>query len=257
MKAERKLNRVFGTTMSLLSKLSMFHSVAMEGLSHGSQAMVSDLMAVNEKMYSSGALAKWLLDPSKVDDFVRLMKEQVPSVCNRIENTTQNAVDAASIVFAHSILDACVFGYLTVTSLASPDLWEQYVLKKKIELSDFKNKSYKKVRDEKIQKFLTELERKSLLYKLDLLHNIAPPPAEKISDTYKYDETRLRIFDEARHKIVHGNDWSSYSFGFDTEFRYWNFLNFYLSILVAQRTGLKLSSEWIEGFNPNQRNSHS
>ena len=58
-----------------------------------------------------------------------------------------------------------------------------------------------------------------------------------------YDRDKLKRFDKARQSIVHGNDWSSYTFDFDQELDYWTGLNFYLAALVCYKTGLKLSPE--------------
>jgi len=58
-----------------------------------------------------------------------------------------------------------------------------------------------------------------------------------------YDREWLVRFDRARQDIVHGNDWSSYSFDFAQEWDYWNGLNFYFAYLVCVNTGLKLSPE--------------
>jgi len=86
------------------------------------------------------------------------------------------------------------------------------------------------------------MERESLIYKLDLLHKIVPPK-NKVSSSYEYDQTRIAKLDEARHKIVHDNDWTFHPIDFDSEFGYWNFLNFYFLSVVSNNLSLKISDE--------------
>jgi len=211
--ATKELCRVFATTVSLLGRLSTFYTVATSGLHAGAKRQMEANWQIFVQMYQSGELSGFLKEPDKVDEYINIVKQKLPELLQNTLNTAQSSVDAACIVFAHSILDACVYGYLTVTSLSSPWSWECYVERKKIELRAYKTQSYKDLLNAEIQDLLkSKVERESLLYKLDLLHKIAPPKGDKwISMGYSYERERLVQFDETRHKIVHGNDWSYYS----------------------------------------------
>jgi len=122
---------------------------------------------------------------------------------------------------------------------------DPFVEKKTIELSEVKNQSYEQLRDRKITDFVERQERESLLYKLDLLHKIVPPKRQ-ISSSYRYDRERIKKLDDTRIKIVHDNDWNFHSLDFNSEYMYWNFLNFYLLSLVSDNTGLKFSNDTIK-----------
>jgi len=154
------------------------------------------------------------------------------------------AIEAACIVFAHGIIDACVYEYLTITALAAPNLWDSWLEKKgiHIELSKVRNSTYEQIRDKRIIDILTkEVERKSLIYKLDLLHKITPPKNgfnKVFGDAY--DRERIVTLDNLRHNIVHKNIWKYKSLDLDKELLFWWGINEYLSRLVVESTSLIL-----------------
>lgn len=86
------------------------------------------------------------------------------------------AIDAASLVFAQSMLDDCAWAYLRVCSLASPADWEPIIGEKKASFAAYYGKSHEAIRDEMIQEKLKQLERDSLLKKVDLLFVFCTPP---------------------------------------------------------------------------------
>jgi len=245
MKAgEDKLNRVFFTTFKLLGNLSTFYSVALNGLTDGTTKVTSELEATSEKLYMGGTLANWLTNPEKVDDFYEIMQEQKQQITKRIKQNVKRQLDATAIVFAHSILDASVYGYLEILSLASPESFRIYTDKKQVSLSDVECSSYKQLHKQKIKDLMGgTIERESLIYKLDRFHEITKPSDTQMNASHKYERGKLVKFDKARHSIVHGNDWNSYTIDFAEELFYWNLLNCYLLRLVIKKTGLKPSQE--------------
>lgn len=241
---EDELNRVFHTTLKLLGSLTTFYSTLLSGLSRGSDIQVSKLEEVGEELYEDGTLARWLTEPEKVDDFYKIMQKQKEQVHQQLKDNAKRQLDAAVIVFAHSILDASVYGYLEVLSLALPESFKIYTENKTVCLSDVESKTYNQLHQQKIRGFMKgTVERSSLIYKLDRFHEITKPSNTQMNPSHKYDKKKLVEFDEARHNIVHGNNWSSYTIDFTKECFYWSLLNFYLVGLVIKRTGLKLSQE--------------
>jgi len=241
---EDKLNRVFFTTFKLLGNLSIFYSVALNGLTHGTTKVTSEFEATGKELYMDGTLANWLTNPEKVDDFYRIMQEQKQQITKRIKQNAKRQLDATAIVFAHSILDASVYGYLEVLSLASPESFRIYTDKKKVSLSDVECSSYKQLHKQNIEDLMEGMiERESLIRKLDRFHEITKPSDTQMNSNHKYERKKLVEFDKARHNIIHGNDWNSYTIDFAEELSYWNLLNFYLLHLVIKKTGLKLSQE--------------
>jgi hypothetical protein len=121
-----------------------------------------------------------------------------------VMTSAKAAVDAASIVFAHSVLDDTAWSYLRVCALACPADWEAIIAKKQISLASVREKSFEAVRNEKIKEKLDELERKPLLEKVELLLQLCKPPETYAPvNNYVYDRDRLRQIDEVRNGIIH------------------------------------------------------
>ena len=116
------------------------------------------------------------------------------------------SVDAASLIFAHSVLDNAVLNYCRCSALASPTDWEKFIEKKKITVEDIKDSSTDEIVNKKVNEYIDSLDRESLLYKADRLFQVCRPPA-KFSPlhNYSYDRKRILKLDEMRHEIVHGS----------------------------------------------------
>jgi len=241
---EAELNTVFFRTFQLLGKLSTIYSCLSNGLSVGTVATMSELETSAKQFFEDGTLASFIKDPSKVDIFYGLVKGQMENATERIQATTRRVLDGMAIVYAHGIIDAGVYGYLEVLSLATPEAFKKYIENKQVTLTDIESKPYEQLYKEKLNEYMEKVvERNSLISKLRMVHDIVNPTDTHMNRTTIYDEERIGRFDEARHKIVHGNDWSNYSINFTTESFYWDMLNFYLCHLVCYKTGLRLSDE--------------
>lgn len=116
------------------------------------------------------------------------------------------AVEAASLVFAQSILDSAAMDYLRVTSLHNPNDWAEFVDQKQIPLSAVKGRAYDDVLKEKVSQYLETFDRQSLLVKIDKLFQICKPEKGFAPmDDYIFDRARLEQLDSLRHEIIHGS----------------------------------------------------
>lgn len=241
---EDELNRVCWMTISQLSSLSTFYSVMFNGLPHGAKKRVLDMAEFTDELYEDGTLASWLDQPETVDEVYQVFNAQLDNTHQRIKDNTKKSLDAVAIILAHSILDVSVYGYLEVLSLASPESFINYIEKKQISLSEVGTKKYEEICNEKIREYMEkQIERSSLIFKLDKFHEIVKPANTQINPDYKYDRERLVQFDKNRHDIIHGNNWTKYSIDFVKEVNYWLLLNVYFLREVVKKTGLKLSKE--------------
>jgi len=107
--AEKELNRVFGTTIGLLGRLLTFHSITDKGLVSGVESQMEELEETFREMSHSGKLAQFLKDPTKITEFEESLQSQKDELRGRIWDDAEASIEASCIVFAHSILDACVY----------------------------------------------------------------------------------------------------------------------------------------------------
>lgn len=156
----------------------------------------------------------------KSDDFKHFLKD--PEVFFRdghdkalIQAMTQKAVgsfkqslDAASLVFAHSILDAALHDCLRISALAAPEDWMQFVGKRNVALNEIGKKSNTEHLREAIAGELDRLERESLLKKVDRLFQLCKPKKHiYLTNGFRFDRDRLKELDNLRHAIVHAPEY--------------------------------------------------
>jgi hypothetical protein len=151
------------------------------------------------------------------------------------------AIDAASLVFAHSILDDAAFQYCRVTAIISPSSWEQFVLKQKVNLEEIRNNDYEGLLRQKIEGYLGNLEREALIKKSQKLFEICKPePDFKPITEFSYDNSRLERLDLLRHDIVHGSGTEKGLPNGDDDLRFLQQCGLYLMMLVNQRFDVKV-----------------
>ncbi len=122
-----------------------------------------------------------------------------------ISDSSYASLDAAALVFYHSLLDASAFDYCRVTALHAPRDWEQDLKNTQVQLLETQSKSYDQLLQAKLDERLEKLERESLLTKVDrLFARCNPPSAWSPMVGYVFDRERIKRFDDQRHEIVHG-----------------------------------------------------
>lgn len=242
--AEYELARVFGTTWKLLIKLMSFRETVFSGLPSGVVRHNKVTRELLERYSAAGEYNHWFVDGFSWDYFFQKIDKDPDYFQNKNIESNQSIIDATCIVFAHGILDDSVFGYLKVTSLALPALWDSYLENKKVEYKVIRESKYEQIREETLKRlFDKEIEEKSFPKKLEILHEILTVQEGEtfLESNFTYEKKRLYNFHEIRNKIVHDSDWDSHSFDFKTEYDYWFQLNAYLAALICEKTGIKLS----------------
>jgi hypothetical protein len=125
-------------------------------------------------------------------------------------NDAQSAVDAAALVFMHSVLDDAAMKCCRLIALAMPQAWECWVGDKQVMLREVKEHGYETLFDKALERRLSKLEHESLVAKADMILRLCKPPDgfSNHVDHYVYDRSRLSLLDEQRHRIVHGGSWA-------------------------------------------------
>ncbi len=151
-------------------------------------------------------------------------------------------IDAASLVFAQSILDDCAWSYLKVCSLACPTDWDAVIGAKKVDFNSLQGKTPATIRSELIEEKLKQLERESLLMKVDLLFRLCPPPdAFAPINNYRYDRDRLGQIDASRQEIVHKDGMGKPLPNVDDDLDFISKTVNYLMALVNRKYGVQLN----------------
>ena len=147
-----------------------------------------------------GELRKLLIEHNLFEDAAKSMTEQ--SV-----DTFEASLDAAALIFTHSVLDGAVLDWCRVCSMAEPTDFLPVLADRRIALRDVQQSTFPVLLNTVIRSFLDNLERESLLKKMDLLFKVCRPPSgfEGVP-RYRYDRDRLAQLDQLRHDYVHGRE---------------------------------------------------
>jgi len=120
--------------------------------------------------------------------------------------TNEASTDAASVVFAHSIVDDVATMCCKLSSLADPQAWKGTIQKKQVSLGEMESTTYDALFTAKLSEYIEkEVSRKSLVERADVINGkCQPSPPYKRSEVqYVYDRDRLSRLDRLRHEIVH------------------------------------------------------
>lgn len=165
-------------------------------------------------------------------------------------NDAEYAVDAACLIFAHSIVDVTLYKYCVVTARAAPDDWQGWVKKEQVAMGELQQKGLEAVFEEVLQKHLSgALHKISLTDKADRILAICQlGPGwlpKELNGTFRYDRMRLKRLDRQRHDIIHGSQRTLSLGAMDDELAFLLNTLTYFCRMIEQRYGLKQSASYV------------
>jgi hypothetical protein len=202
------LNETFARLMHATSVVSNFRTTLLAVSSDADKHLNSRLTDLIQDLFEAREWEGVLVPidptapcPTKKPDYAALAKTGAKAMLG----TTYAQVDAATLIFYHSILDGVAFDCLRVTALQAPNDWEEDLANAQVGLLEARDQAYDKLLRAKIDKRLETLERESLLAKVGrLFARCQPGPSWSPMHGYAFDHTRIKQFDDQRHEIVHG-----------------------------------------------------
>jgi hypothetical protein len=206
-KAELLFTDIWVRTNSRFSDVYSFQHYTTETLPHVKKITASEYNNFVKSLANDEGNDKFFKDKQGFFDVAGGIDSLSAQLTQRQLESYQKAIDSSLIVLAHSALDAAAFDYFLVIEIIAPieDL-ERYVNKKQISLEDLKGADYSELMRQKIHRFIVELDRRSLLEKIDKLFEICqPPPNFSPIHNHVFNRNKIETLDTLRHEIVHGN----------------------------------------------------
>jgi hypothetical protein len=241
--ADVLLIKVFGKSMFAFSEVTTFREIASNGLVYIAKVKQQEFQQFMADMLTKPEYSSFIKDPQDV--VMQGLADKVPQLMlQNMSATFRSSVDSASLVFAHSILDHSALQYLRITALVAPDDWLPQIENRKVEIKTLRSVSSEDIIREKLQEYFAQLERESLLKKLDLLHAKCNPTtaAQRVQD-YAYDRDRIEQLDNLRHQIIHGERRNPLLPNGDQDILYLQHTSIYLMSMVSERYGVKWDKE--------------
>jgi hypothetical protein len=238
--AELLFNQIFTRWINRESFIRSFRRTSLAAMKEAIRIIEKESALFVDEMMTSPDYEKLFLDKAA---FKKAMPpEKIVELMTRMTvSQAQIAVDAASIVFAHSFVDGAVLDYCRVTALVAPRDWESVIEQRQIKLSDVREANYDQILRRKLDEFFEQLERESLLRKMDYLFARCKPP-EKWSAMhgYVFDRERLERLDRYRQEVIHGNGLVQELADAEAEVDYLMRVTLFSQGLVNLRYGLRL-----------------
>lgn len=222
---------------AIVTSLRQFGEV---GMAPALSAIQQEASMAAEQMMQAGIFVP--IDPSvKTDD--NEAKEIISSaLTNQAKSNVVWAIDAASLIFMHSVLDDALDSFCNISALHSPNDWEVEVERKGFELGKIKNKTYSELLQEALKKRLSDLGKESVLEKCEVLHRICKPPAHFMPiNGHAFDSDHLKGIDNRRHGVVHSGNLGQQLKDVEEDLIYLRDTANYFLALINRKYGIRLN----------------
>lgn len=243
--AEKLFAETLGRHLRTWSTVATFRQTLEAGLVAGAQAKARQAEELYDLLTTDPEYGKLLVN---VEEFAKnVPKAQfVESGAKASVKTAINSLSAATILFAHSMVDGAAFDYCRVTALHAPQDWEPDLLNKQVPLSLVREASFEDIRRMKLEAVLGDLEMESLVKKIDRLHaRCRPEEGWSPMKGYAFDMDRIKRMDKLRQDIVHGDALGQPIADVEAEFDYMQRTCMYFMGLVNYRYGLRIDPAFI------------
>lgn len=203
--ATKLYSRVFKALTYRWQEAVSFRQLANLGLPGAEAALEKSNTEAMEALFSPTEMGSLVRDRDEFMAWVGGPKGLAATITSNQIVAFRSAVDAASIVFLHSTLDAAVSDLCEIAALLAPGDWEHWMSDKRVSLGQVKNQGYDELLSAELRSAIENLKRDSLLKRVDRLFAICqPPPRLELINNFVFDDTRLEQIDTVRHDIIHG-----------------------------------------------------
>jgi hypothetical protein len=152
----------------------------------------------NLNPYLNEAFSDMIADRQKLNSIV-------DGAADQLLFKIQNYIDATSIIFMHSILEASLVDLLQITLEFSRSKWLKYIDEKRVTFSKLETEGLEQLQNQLLQKCFNQLKNDTIMKKCERIFEICNETDTKsIMPTYKYNREKLEEIDTLRHNIVHG-----------------------------------------------------
>lgn len=201
---EKLFTETFTSCNSRFAVIFSFREISHLGLPTATLHIYDRYLQFADELFNDPEHEKLFIDKQKAYETLGGVEALGGKMAQDQIKNYKASVDAASIIFAHSIIDNAALNYCLCSALKKPRDWEKFIEKKKVSIEEIKGLSVDEILSKKVNEYISSLDRESLLLKADRLFQVCQPPVGFAPlHNYAYDRDRLLKLDEMRHDIVH------------------------------------------------------
>ena len=204
--AERLYSRAFRNLFQSAAEVQTFRKIAQLGKPAASAALNIENYQLALSLQNDPAFGAFFGSAKAALEFLGGTEGISASATTKQLAQSDRAVDAASLIFLHSAVDASVSDLCRVTLLLAPVEWKRFVDTQKVTIGDLQDHTADELLQEKLTTHMDALERESLLKRVNRLFEVCKPaPGFDPVGNFAYDSARLLSIDELRHRLTHGD----------------------------------------------------
>ncbi|HEX6803358.1 MAG TPA: hypothetical protein VF133_06725 [Terriglobales bacterium] len=183
-----------------------FRRIGFAGIPQATRIVAHEHTTFVADLAASGKLSEIIVGVRGPEDLEKTAIWLREKLTEQAVKNASYSIDAASFVFAHSILDEGLSSFLQITSETAREFWEKRLEEKAVPLALVRAQPTDKILSSFIAKEIRKVRRNaSLIDKCDLLHAICRPSGPPANPEYNFDQGRLSELDKLRHDVVHGD----------------------------------------------------
>jgi len=193
--AEKALGKAYLDFSENFTRLETFHVVADAGIEAGLPAIEARLRDPLNEILAAYA--------GTVPDLDRVAETMQSAVRARKQADTALAIHAATVVFAHAILERLLHDLLQLLGESLVSTIATRLAEKKVRLGDLRSEATAALEASAVAAHIDDLFRESLEKKLGFLFSVCDFRADCQEDGYRYDQGRLLQLDRDRQNLLH------------------------------------------------------
>lgn len=244
--SERILNDAFVRWSQQFATLGALRRMFDLGLAHATEAISDEHMTFVTDIFTNPAHAELFIDQARAREL--MPPDQMAR--QMTEATAKNAVTsvrATNLVFGHTMLDALVFDCCRAATWVAPNDCLPYVERRKVDLQSVVGESADVLVHRALETFLEQLEKESLLEKVDFTYaRCKPDKGFSAVNDYAFDRERLERLDRLRHETVHTVGIKAAASFTDEDDEFLRKTGHHLMVMVARTFNLKFSPEHLQ-----------
>lgn len=197
----QQLTDLFFRCQGNFTNIRTFRKVALAGLPAASVQIHKQYSEFPAFLDSSG----WHFSDREMALSPEFRREFADTMSKQLKLNAQAAIDAASLVLAHSVLDDAASEGCRISSRAEPNDWRTAIEGKKVTLRCIKETAVEDVYAQYLREHIEQLQKEPLMKRLELLNQKCQPvPSLTIyRKPYNYDPGRVKALDNMRHEVIH------------------------------------------------------
>ena len=140
--ANARFTQLFRRLNNGWSVLMSFRAVAKAGMPHARPFLARQYADVIDEWECTGVVSRVVIGIKDSDGLSRVSQILKKGLTEQAMSNAALALDAASIVFGHSVVDEAVSDCLEITTIVAPQFWEAEVAQKRATLDELRKIGY-------------------------------------------------------------------------------------------------------------------